>query len=460
MTKNVVPPVLYSNMFSRQQYSNPESASPSPQRKDETMCERKDTNKDAILMLFMFRGDYLLDKLGHEVINLFKADNGKRYVYVVPYGHVNPKFAHRIGTILFAQHVGNDRIEVFAKATVADGPFGGVTYPSSRKGPNPKLPIMKELQKKVCENITYGGKNIIDIFGYDKPGDDQGILVSYEVTNFLRATTAIKFSYRKNDNGYEYIETNKANSTQKTYYSHDHQVGGYERLIDKIENQNLWKKEENSAQTVEAKLKCLQKPMFLSVVKKGNDEIIYSNWIHYYLSKNKKLTKDFASKVLCFDELDQEHCDCFREAEHIDLLIADRKNIIIIENKIKSGINGIKENGESQLSVYMKKAEGKIADDLRIREPIVKGFILVPDYEYDNIDSERKNLECGEKYTVIKYSDVYAFFNEILKVKRNDKDYPYLEDFCNALKRHTETTPPNDLYEDCLYTFLKITQQP
>ena len=108
----------------------------------------------------------------------------------------------------------------------------------------------------------------------------------------------------------------------------------------------------------------------------------------------------------------------------------------------------------------MKKAKGEIAKELNIQNPIVRGFILVPDYEYDNIDSERKNLECGEKYTVIKYSDVYAFFNEILKVKRNNKDYPYLEDFCNALKRHTETTPPNDLYEDCLYTFLKITQQP
>ena len=409
-------------------------------------------------MLFMFRGDYLLDKLGHEVINLFKADNGKHYVYVVPYGHVNPKFAQRIGTILFAQHVGKDRIEVFAKATVADGPFGGVTYSSSRKGPNPKLPIMKEQQKKACENITYGGKNIIDIFGYDKPGDDQGILVSYEVNNFRRAATEIKFSYRKNDNGYEYINTNKANSTQRTYYSPDHQAGGYKRLIEKINNHSLWAKEDSS-KTVGEMLQRLQKPMFLSVVKKGNDEIIYSNWLHFYLSKNKKLTKDFASKVLHFDELDQEHCDCFREAEHIDLLITDKENIIIIENKIKSGINGKKENGESQLSVYMKKAKGEIAKELNIQNPIVRGFILVPDYEYDNIDSERKKLKCGMDYTAIKYSDVYAFFNEVLKTKRDDKDYPYLEDFCNALERHIKT-PPNDLYEDCLVSFLKITQQP
>ena len=187
--------------------------------------------------------------------------------------------------------------------------------------------------------------------------------------------------------------------------------------------------------------------------------MIYSNWLPDYLSKNKKLTKDFTSKVLHFDELDQDNCDCFREAEHIDLLIADRKNIIIIENKIKSGINGKKDNGESQLSVYMEKANGKIADELKIQNPNVKGFILVPDYEYDNIDMERKKLKYGMDYTVIKYSDVYTFFNAFLEVKRNDKDYPYLEDFCDALKRHSEL-PPNDLYEDCLYAFLKITQQP
>jgi len=46
MTKNVVPPVLYSNMFSRQQYSNPKiGLAGNPQRKDETMCEEKTRKK-------------------------------------------------------------------------------------------------------------------------------------------------------------------------------------------------------------------------------------------------------------------------------------------------------------------------------------------------------------------------------------------------------------------------------
>ena len=56
--------------------------------------ENKKSNSEEIpedgivLMLFMFRGSYLSQKLGHEVINLFEADDGNHYIYVPPYGYV------------------------------------------------------------------------------------------------------------------------------------------------------------------------------------------------------------------------------------------------------------------------------------------------------------------------------------------------------------------------------------
>ena len=31
----------------------------------------------------MFSGGYLDERLGHEIINLFKADNGRHYIYVI-----------------------------------------------------------------------------------------------------------------------------------------------------------------------------------------------------------------------------------------------------------------------------------------------------------------------------------------------------------------------------------------
>ena len=38
------------------------------------------------------------ESLGHEIINLFKADNGRHYIYVNPYGTINEdaKDAHKV----------------------------------------------------------------------------------------------------------------------------------------------------------------------------------------------------------------------------------------------------------------------------------------------------------------------------------------------------------------------------
>lgn len=425
------------------------------------MSEQKETKKDTILMLFMFRGDYLLDKLGHEVINLFKADNGKQYVYVVPYGHVSKDFANRIGTILFAQHIGKNRIEVYAKATVADGPFDGVDKTSLRRNPDPRqdprLYEMQHEQKKVCEGIKYGGKKIADIFGYGQDGDIQEILVSYEVKNFLRSINPIRLSYIKGDNdGYMYIKTNKANTTQRTYYSPDHQEGGYEVLNNIVKDKTLWEKEDDS-KTVDEALKRfngeLQDRSFLSIIKREDDELVFSNWLHYYFFKNPQLISRFSKDVLNIPDIDENKAECFREIKHIDLLFVDKKNeqIIVIENKVKSGINGKKENGESQLDSYWETAE-EIARELKMQNCKKHGFVFVPDYKCDSIESEKKDLIHGEEYTTVKYSQIYAFFDALSK-KENHKNY--LDDFCNALKRHVQKNPPNDLYYDCLYTFLK-----
>ena len=37
-------------------------------------------NHEVIILSRMYVGKYLDDKIGHEVINLFKSDNGNKYV--------------------------------------------------------------------------------------------------------------------------------------------------------------------------------------------------------------------------------------------------------------------------------------------------------------------------------------------------------------------------------------------
>ena len=56
-----------------------------------------------IIINRMFSGGYLNESLGHEIINLFKADNGRHYIYVNPYGTINEdaKNAHKVLLVLF-----------------------------------------------------------------------------------------------------------------------------------------------------------------------------------------------------------------------------------------------------------------------------------------------------------------------------------------------------------------------
>ena len=56
-----------------------------------------------ILLNIMYTGTYLEDEnanIGHEIINLFKADNGNNYIYILPYGSMSKKHNDKIKSIL------------------------------------------------------------------------------------------------------------------------------------------------------------------------------------------------------------------------------------------------------------------------------------------------------------------------------------------------------------------------
>ena len=70
----------------------------------------------------VFVGGYGHNKgnLPHEMINFFRADKGKFYIYITPYGTLDAKYsASEIEGILFVRSVGDSMVEVLAKAIVS-----------------------------------------------------------------------------------------------------------------------------------------------------------------------------------------------------------------------------------------------------------------------------------------------------------------------------------------------------
>ena len=78
------------------------------------MKEEGIMEKGRILLNIMYTGKYISEynKIGHEIINLFKADDGNNYIYVTPYGTVNEE----VDIVLMGRSIGGGRVEILGKA--------------------------------------------------------------------------------------------------------------------------------------------------------------------------------------------------------------------------------------------------------------------------------------------------------------------------------------------------------
>ena len=188
---------------------------------------------------------------------------------------------------------------------------------------------------------------------------------------------------------------------------------------------------------------------FIDLVDKQYAETTYTNLFKYIFQSDIELFKNFANEVLCISNITGK-VNIEREEAHIDLLITDDNNAIVIENKIKSGINGIKydiygeEIGCQLLDYYnyvngLKKISGKDGIKWVEDEQIIKKFknkksafyIFTPDYNY--IDTAKIKY-IPETYKVVTYSKIYEFFNRYKNAY--ESKVPYYNEFLYAIEKH------------------------
>ena len=115
-----------------------------------------------IILNRMYAGDYLDENIGHEVINLFKDDNGSNYIYINPHGDINRESNDSVKAILLVKHVEKGVLEVVAKAEHLQQ----VYY----KKNNRQEEINNQLEYIKNNQITYGDVLLSDIYdnGYNE----------------------------------------------------------------------------------------------------------------------------------------------------------------------------------------------------------------------------------------------------------------------------------------------------
>ena len=220
----------------------------------------------------------------------------------------------------------------------------------------------------------------------------------------------------------------------REYYSEQNDASAYFQLKNLFENSDLWDAESTTERLLPDGVAQNPAPTFLEVIRKEDDENILSNLLGYFFEYSRRGFRRFASNpnLLNIPDMSASY-EVFRETkERIDLWIESEKDIIVIENKIKSGINGIIREDYSQLNKYYKVAQ----KEAKCQGKRLHFYIFAPDYARFNLAQFGAEVEAA--YKVIKYSDIYGFFVKEAETYITDRIFP---DFLRSLKRHTHTLP-------------------
>ena len=401
--------------------------------------------KDIVLNR-MYNGDYLQGNLGHEIINLYRSDNGQCYLYLQALGEIASTRIGTVGTMLLVRTVeGRKMLEILGKAEGLEE-----IYPLCRSG---------EAQKKYIKenNITYGGVLLNDIFADNTMQQD--VCISYKAARVLRPARKMYITTEKvkqentaeKDTVTVVLNQALAKSSLKQYISVDNDAEDYNALRELIDNPQNWSGEIEPVPH-DGGHKDRQVTMF-DICGINDYELAWSNSFAYFMGKYPALVREFAQRVLGINYSPTPEFHIIRESENnIDLFIEDRDRIIVIENKIKSHINGLifnrksQELEQTQLEKYFDYASKKASD----KNKEARFYLLLPNYN----DIDLSNYKKGDAYKKIYYKQVYDFLSGR---KELDSD-PHLKEFHTAMKPHT-SEHSNDLYEVMKQRFYDIVRR-
>ena len=254
------------------------------------------TEEKEILLNIMYNGDYLQSanqNIGHEIINLFQDDNGNNYIYVLPYGCMAQKHNGKIETILLVTRHNTSLLEVLAKAE-------NLEQIIEIKGSWTKQ--IKKIHDDQCayienNNITYGGVKLNDIMKKNE-SNETAFYITFKAKRIVKPKKRIFITTakeNKEDKGYWcLLEGVKfARQSPKMYFSNKSNESAYNKLKDLIQKEELWENE-NHSQKVSTNVKLSTENNFIDIIKKGYDELCYSNLFQYIFSAKKNLFSNFA----------------------------------------------------------------------------------------------------------------------------------------------------------------------
>ena len=431
-----------------------------------------------ILLNSAFVGSYAnnIDNLSREVINFVRADNKNYYIYLSPYGNYTDD-CDDVEYVLFVKNCGHGIVEILAKAEVKKDDetklsrgIPRIRDEKTKIKTEPSEYINTYTQRVKAAQIKYGGKTLYQIFRLNNKDVNNEevydeLVVTMEVEKVVLPKHFIGLTLRKEleEDGRIFHLTGKNKLTPQSmrcYFDKENEKNSYDKLKECIiDNENLWEEApvETYAQQKGKLAEMEQNDNFFKATLQQDNEVMFSNMMFYFFQNYPDMFEQFADEVLGLKDAtipEDNPLWITREEKRMDLKIVTDKYYIIIENKIKSGINGIKKDEqksnkiESQLSKYYDLAVKEVkalkgTTDENVIKDTIKGYIFCP--EYNDIKSSLKKYKDGDKYTVVYYSDLHKFFEKYLN--KSTQKIKYLDEFVKALKKHDDTADNERRYD-------------
>lgn len=415
------------------------------------------------LISTMFVGSYNDENIGHEVINFYKpgGDDKFIYLYIPPLGNV-------------AQNVEN---------VVLVGPSDGYLHPVLAIAKNPIM-LTKEDSENLQDKIEYGGVAISKV-QFQQIKDDRNIEVqklNFKVAkeNYYKPSKTI-FLVGKEAKDKSVITKRAKEKGVKVVYIDEKGLNRQMAYVEFDVVEEIGKKagielyKVDQVDTFAPSKYSYKKNSLIGFIHKEYDETVYSNMLYDILkTADEPFRKEFVKDVLgitlqndikILDKevytltesqklIKKENKDTFKTQQgRIDLLIANEDEFIIIENKIKSGLNGLfVEEGETktQIDKYLKFAEAFKKENSTYENSKIKVVIFAPEYNKDfNVYDD-----IGQKIPIVSYKELSDFFG----VNANKSVmHKYYDEFINALHKHslTRTEEINRRFVDVLISSKK-----
>lgn len=295
---------------------------------------------------------------------------------------------------------------------------------------------------------------------------DKSIILALPDVKIEEKEGVIRLKNRKND---------LSSTKQIVYLDNAIETENGEKLLTVLQNLQCWRDNKKTNDNFNDGIE----DSFLTVIKKEYDELVYSNLFAYFFAKDRSFFKYFfehlrdkndgayeqieesslkisTDYILEADEKDEQTVK--RELKNIDILIDTEDSVIVIENKIKSAINGLQHdiNGEivkDQLVKYYQYVEDNFATKSK------KAYLIfAPDY--NNIKEEEFKIKGVWK--IVRYSKIY----KVCKDYMNEQSFQdlgqtdpirqsYFMEFVKALYIHTDSSA-NNYYRQMQKRLLRI----